>query len=445
MRKSISGGLMIALMIVLGQAVDPLSAHATTPSADACPTEGVSVPSTGGYLRGSSAPYSVPTIAQGATDVSGTAPFCGGAGGWQTFVDLTDPRISYVGFVTFPPLPSGAGYFDENDKINLTLTGLPEAFGFEIHIVDRMLAPLGAGPPNRVGSVALTYADQPPGAGFMQFTADGVGQPRRSHGPYTLTGTVSGISASSITNINTYGLIVEITGLGGTSSIPGHPIFEVDESDYDEITNLTVKRYGTGVTFDANGGTGADVVQAGSTAAPLTANPFTRTGFGFTGWATTPGGSVVYADQEEFPFSSSATLFAQWVALPSVTFSANLGVGADAVQYQSGTAPLTANTFTREGFTFSGWNTEEDGSGVSYADQANFDFSAGSDTLYAQWTAVSGPSPAPSSGTASGSNQQQGLSLAATGLNDSQSFFLLSSAGILVLLGGMMVWVRRQS
>jgi uncharacterized repeat protein (TIGR02543 family) len=421
MRKSISGGLLIALMIVLGQAVDPLSAHAATPSADACPTEGVSVPSAGGYLRGSSAPYSVPTIAQGATDVSGTAPFCGGgADAWRTVAELGTPKTSYVGYVSFPPLPAGATYFDSSGNINFTLTGTPGALGFRLYFLDRTVAPNPATNPNRVGNNLL-------------FQWGNTGQP--ASGEYTVTGTVSGIAQPG--NIDTYGLIVEITGLGATSG--------VSEGAYDEIKTLTVKRYGTGVTFFANGGTGADVVQAGSTAAPLTANLFTRTGFGFTGWATTPGGSVVYADQEEFPFSSSATLFAQWVALPSVTFSANLGVGTDAVQYESGTAPLTANTFTREGFTFSGWNTEEDGSGASYADQANFDFSAGSDTLYAQWTAVSGPSPAPSSGTASGSNQQQGLSLAATGLNDSQSFFLLSSAGILVLLGGMMLWVRRQS
>jgi uncharacterized repeat protein (TIGR02543 family) len=358
---------------------------------------------------------------------------------------LTDPRTTYVGFVTFPPLPSGASYFDETGNINVTLTGLPEAFGFQIHIVDRMLAPLGVGPPNRVGTVSLTYEDEAPGTGAMQFTRNGVGQPRRAHGEYTLTGTVSGISASSITNINTYGLIVEITGLGAQSSTPGDEIFDVDESDYDEITTLTVKRFGTGVTFVANGGTGADVVQAGATPASLTANTFTRDGYGFAGWSTTPGGAVAYADGAEFPFDSSATLFAKWEVLPSVTFNANGGTGADTVQSASGTAPLTSNTFTREGFTFSGWNTEEDGSGDPYADGANFNFSAGSDTLYAQWTAIRGPSPSNDRDSRNeSSEEEQGMAtLAATGVDASAA--LPTLAWLLVFLGVAALWLRRRT
>lgn len=58
---------------------------------------------------------------------------------------------------------------------------------------------------------------------------------------------------------------------------------------------------------------------------------------------------------------------------------------------QVGSAPaaLTANTFTRSGFTFAGWNTSEDGRGTPYADGANYAFGADM-TLYAQWTSNSG-------------------------------------------------------
>ena len=51
--------------------------------------------------------------------------------------------------------------------------------------------------------------------------------------------------------------------------------------------------------------------------------------------------------------------------------------------------PLTPNAFTREGYAFMGWNTEEDGSGVSYFDQqglGTFSILPGEVmTLHAQW------------------------------------------------------------
>ena len=47
-------------------------------------------------------------------------------------------------------------------------------------------------------------------------------------------------------------------------------------------------------------------------------------------------------------------------------------------------AALTANTFTREGYNFTGWNTAADGTGTSYADGATVNLTENT-TLYAQW------------------------------------------------------------
>ena len=72
---------------------------------------------------------------------------------------------------------------------------------------------------------------------------------------------------------------------------------------------------------------------------------------------------------------------------PVVTFKANGGTGSDytqTVKYNTSTA-LTANTFTRTGYSFNGWKTAAN-SGTSYADKANVTFKANT-TLYAQWTA----------------------------------------------------------
>ena len=46
---------------------------------------------------------------------------------------------------------------------------------------------------------------------------------------------------------------------------------------------------------------------------------------------------------------------------------------------------LNANSFTREGYSFTGWNTEADGTGTPYDDKEIVSFDADT-TLYAQWT-----------------------------------------------------------
>jgi LPXTG-motif cell wall-anchored protein/uncharacterized repeat protein (TIGR02543 family) len=83
-----------------------------------------------------------------------------------------------------------------------------------------------------------------------------------------------------------------------------------------------------------------------------------------------------------------------------VTFSANGGSGTVATQsaLTATSAPLQTNPFTRAGYTFSGWNTEADGSGVAYANGATFPFTADI-VLYAQWTLVAPPAAPPTTAT----------------------------------------------
>ena len=74
-------------------------------------------------------------------------------------------------------------------------------------------------------------------------------------------------------------------------------------------------------------------------------------------------------------------------AVLTVTFDANNGTGTMNPQtFTSGVAQaLTANAFTRNGYTFKEWNTQADGSGTSYADGAQVTLTENL-TLYAQWT-----------------------------------------------------------
>lgn len=116
---------------------------------------------------------------------------------------------------------------------------------------------------------------------------------------------------------------------------------------------------------------------------------------------TLPAGVPGFSKIE--PAFYSSTVFAYEQASATVTFNANGGVGSMADQTSTVAANLTANAYTRVGYTFASWNTQSDNLGTSYANQEQFPFATNA-TLYAQWTAVapviSGVSPA--SGPAAG-------------------------------------------
>ena len=168
-----------------------------------------------------------------------------------------------------------------------------------------------------------------------------------------------------------------------------------DGTTYAFLADLTLYAQWTAlptfsVTFDANGGAGTMSPQVDSGPANLNANAFTRAGYTFNDWNTaTDGSDKSYTDGANYPFNADVTLYAQWTALPThtVTFDANGGVGTMSPQVDSGPANLNSNTFTRSGYTFTGWNTAADGSGTTYADGASYSFATDL-TLYAQWSAV---------------------------------------------------------
>ena len=74
-----------------------------------------------------------------------------------------------------------------------------------------------------------------------------------------------------------------------------------------------------------------------------------------------------------------------------VKFKANGGKGSMQTQSYGLNAQtaLSANSFTRGGYTFAGWNTKSDGTGTSYTEGQQIAFSAGGELeLYAQWSYV---------------------------------------------------------
>lgn len=90
-------------------------------------------------------------------------------------------------------------------------------------------------------------------------------------------------------------------------------------------------------------------------------------------------------DGNQWDSNNSNNYVANFTINPVVTFHANGGTGDDYTQtvtYNSATA-LTANTFSKTGYTFLGWSTTADGD-VVYTDVASVTLTAHTD-LYAKW------------------------------------------------------------
>ena len=152
------------------------------------------------------------------------------------------------------------------------------------------------------------------------------------------------------------------------------------------------------VNFDANGGEGAMTSQTltyGKTSESLKANAFTKPGYTFAGWNTAADGTgTAYTNRQTTPNvttenGGAVTLYAQWTANSyTVKFDGNGAEGTMADQsftYDVEQA-LTANGFTKTGYTFAGWKlgdtTYEDGATVKNL------ATSGEITLIAQWTAI---------------------------------------------------------
>ena len=196
------------------------------------------------------------------------------------------------------------------------------------------------------------------------------------------------------------------TFMGWATSTAGAVTYEDEES----VCNLTSEHGWTmnlyarwtpnsyTVNYDPNGGTGSTALSSHTydEAKMLTANGFTRTGYTFAGWATSAAGGVVYEDEESVSNLASedgavVTLYAAWTP-HTYTVSYDANGGSDSTDPSSHTydeaKALTANGFTRTGYTFAGWATSADGTAV-YTDKMSVSNLASEDgatvKLYAKW------------------------------------------------------------
>ncbi|MCH3977673.1 MAG: InlB B-repeat-containing protein [Candidatus Methanomethylophilus sp.] len=180
----------------------------------------------------------------------------------------------------------------------------------------------------------------------------------------------------------------------GTAYSDGESVSDITSSFtlYAQWTIITFT-----ISYDGNGSdrssTASQTVDYGGSLT-VSSNGFTKTGYSFAGWNTQADGEgTAYAAGTEISdITSSFTLYAQWTANTYVvTFDGNGNTSGTtdpvSVTYDAGDVILTANGFTRTGYTFSGWNTQADGEGDSYADGATVSNLLSALTLYAQWSA----------------------------------------------------------
>ena len=153
--------------------------------------------------------------------------------------------------------------------------------------------------------------------------------------------------------------------------------------------NVVLGSLCTTITLNPNGGTLPEYSLVEGAALPIP----TKTGYTFAGWYEDPEFSGNPVTDIPTDSTGELTFYAKWTLNTyTVKFDSNGGDGSmDDQMFTYGVAQnLTENTFTRTGYTFTGWNTQADGNGTSYADgvdgsQMPAD-NGGTVILYAQWT-----------------------------------------------------------
>jgi uncharacterized repeat protein (TIGR02543 family) len=235
------------------------------------------------------------------------------------------------------------------------------------------------------------------------------------------------LAAAAVIGSNLYLLISVITGfpkvvVGGpdkhTVVIPaGHMLvaqavvfepengmigFEIDgDISYGAAGEAEADVYS--VTYSGNSNSGGAVPVDTNTylpGAPITvaanSGALVRAGYSFGGWNTAANGSGITYDPADVVAMGAADiiLHAVWIAEHTVTYDDNDSTGGtvpvDGLTYGAGdtvTVLTNSGTLARTNFTFSGWNTLANGTGITYPAGSEFVMGAANVTLYALWVA----------------------------------------------------------
>ena len=176
----------------------------------------------------------------------------------------------------------------------------------------------------------------------------------------------------------------------GTSTYAGGATWTVPASDADFTLTAQWTVVTLSYSYDTNGGGTAPTGGTKTYGQSLvldTAASLSKTGYTFAGWND---GSTTSNAGASVTINANKVYVAQWSALSyTITYTANGGAGTAPTvgSYVAGGVPyaIAANTFTKEGYNFSGWKNADAASfvvGSGYSTAANL-------TLIAQWSAAS--------------------------------------------------------
>lgn len=174
---------------------------------------------------------------------------------------------------------------------------------------------------------------------------------------------------------------------GWNPSLP--EIFPAGDSEYTAIWDSEKYLINYSLT-DGDANEGNPATYTVETETIILADPV-RDGYVFDGWYDSADFSGARILQIEKGSTGNMTLYAKWKAHTyTLTFHPNGSRGAKYTQdFTFGiTQPLTAVTYERKGYAFTGWNTDSKGTGISYADAADYTTGTADADVYAQWEII---------------------------------------------------------
>ena len=206
---------------------------------------------------------------------------------------------------------------------------------------------------------------------------------------YYAPGTIVTLSGGTIpTGYAVSGYKVDGTPIGGTS-------FAINTN---AIVTIVKEPIEYSITYHENGGTmpNAYPTTYNIESADITLPTPARDGYTFGGWYINDGLTGDAVTTITTGAYGAKQFWAKWTANTyTVAFDKNNNDATGTMDnqnftYDEAAKALAANAFERTGYTFSGWNTETDGSGNAYTNQQKVqNLTTEQDatvTLYAQWT-----------------------------------------------------------
>lgn len=170
------------------------------------------------------------------------------------------------------------------------------------------------------------------------------------------------------------------------------------DSDSENETYYTVNFYGN---YEGSGNVGYRSASDGESITLYGTYSVTRKGYHLKGWSEDEDAAeATYTPGQSVKVEKNMNLYAVWEKIESFTITYDAAfIAAEASESEKKTQTVTvkntdekvaleANTFTREGYVFTGWATSASSTTVSYTDGAETDLWDDT-TLYAVWVAKS--------------------------------------------------------